>query len=226
MVTHFDREITTLKDELLALGGKVEQSVLLATKAFQKKDIEMCRQVINLDNEIDDAEVVLEENCLKILALHQPVAKDLRLIVAALKINSDLERIADLAVNFAARTKYILKNKSFDDYIEYEEMSSVVRKMLKDAIDSLVQLDLEKAKAVWMEDSVVDTMHKANYKLIYSKVGASPELAEMYINQISLSRYLERIADFATNIAEDVIYLISGEIVRHQSEKFLNEVPD
>lgn len=226
MERHFDREVTKLKQELLALSGKVEKSVLLACQAFQEKDIELCRTVVRMDEEIDQAEVNLEENCLKILALHQPVAKDLRMVVAALKINSDMERIADLAVNFAARSKYILKNSEFNDYLDYTEMSGIVRSMLKDSIDSLVELDLELAKKVWKRDEEVDSLHKSNYQTIYKKIAENQMSAEMYVNQISLSRYLERIADFATNIAEDVIYLINGEIVRHQAERFLDEVPD
>lgn len=226
METHFDREIAQLKKDLLSLCGKVEKSVLLACQAYQEKDIELCRKVVRMDEEIDQAEVNLEESCLKILALHQPVAKDLRMVVAALKINSDLERIADLAVNFAARSKYILKQSEFTDHLDYTEMSGIVRLMLKNSIDSLVELDLDLAKKVWNTDEQVDGIHKANYKKIYQKISESGQDAEMYINQVSLSRYLERIADFATNIAEDVIYLISGEIVRHKAEKFLVDLAD
>lgn len=226
METHFDREINQLKQELLDICAKTEQSVLHACSAFQTKDIELCRKVIRSDEEIDRDEVELEENCLKILALHQPVARDLRMVVATLKMNSDLERIADLAVNFAARSKFILKRSGFSDHRDFSEMSFVVRDMLRNSIDSLVDLDLQKAKYVWEEDEKVDDMHKENYQWIYDKIAKNPEQAEMYINQLSLSRYLERIADFATNIAEDVIYLISGEIVRHNVSKFLGDVPE
>lgn len=223
MSLHFERELIKLREDLLDLSARVEEVLVLAIRCFENKDLDLARKVVKMDEDIDQREVAIEESCLKILALHQPVAIDLRIVVASLKINSDLERIADLAVNFARRTKHLIKKTDFSESLPLEPMANLVRKMLKEAIDSLLKLDAAKAIGVWEADNEVDDMHKSFYKMVYAKIRENPEQVEMYINQLSLSRYLERVGDFATNIAEDVVYLIDGNIIRHRTEQFLED---
>jgi phosphate transport system protein len=160
-------------------------------------------------------EVDLEEECLKILALHQPVAIDLRFIIAVLKINNDLERIADLAVNIAERTVGLSGMSRVEIPFDFAGMARRAETMLNMSLDALVQLDTGIAHQVIALDDEVDAMHSANYGLIKAQILARPETLDALIQHLSLSRHLERIADLATNIAEDVIYMIDGVIVRH-----------
>ena len=160
-------------------------------------------------------EVDLEEECLKILALYQPVAADLRFIVSVLKINNDLERIADLAVNIAERTLGVSCEGRVPVPFDLGEMGRKVQTMLKKSLDALVNLEPQAAREVCHLDDEVDDIHKKNYRLVKEQIRKNPERIDSLIQYISVSRHLERIADLATNIAEDVLYMIEGEIVRH-----------
>lgn len=214
MKKHLQRELEKLKKDILNLGTIVEERVRMAIKSLEMADGELAKQVIKNDYEIDELEVEVEENCLKILALHQPVAVDLRFLNAVIKINNDLERIGDEAVNIAKRVK---KNAKIDVDIHFEftQFAEKVAIMLKHSLDSLVNLDIDLAFKVIMLDDEVDEIHGNNYSLIEKEIKKQPEQARFLINLLMISRHLERIGDHATNIAEDVIYMIEGEIVRH-----------
>ena len=220
MTKHFERELDILKKKLLELSVAVEESVLKATKAVGEHDESLAREVIENDDAIDMQEVALEEECLKILALYQPVAVDLRFIIATLKINNDLERIADLAVNVAERSIVIGRQMNIAAPFDFTVMAEKSRTMLTRAIDSLIKQDPTMAEEVCQADDEVDAINREVYRLVYQRLMTSPQDAEILINYISVSRHLERIADYATNIAEDVIYLVEGKIVRHQPEDF------
>ena len=215
MTQHFERELEGLKKELLELSALVDESVVKSIKALKDRNEELAREVIDNDDVVDHTEVALEEQCLKILALHQPVASDLRFIVATLKINNELERVADLAVNIAERSLVIGRQKVIDAPFDFTHMAQKSRSMLTRAIDSLIRLDTVLAHEVCHGDEEVDELNREVYKRVYQLIKEQPDNVEILINYVSVSRHLERIADYASNIAEDVIYLVDGKIIRH-----------
>ena len=220
MPKHLLREIENLKRELLALGAMVELSVREATLAIEKRDGALARDVIDKDIKIDQKEVEVEEDCLKVLALHQPVAIDLRFIIAVLKINNDLERIGDLAVNIAERAVFLATQPKADISFDFTGMALKAQTMLKKSLDALVNLNADLARDCLASDDEIDYMNRQMYIIVQEAICAHPEQAESLIHLLSSSRHLERIADHATNIAEDVIYMIEGEIIRHKTEEY------
>jgi phosphate transport system protein len=216
MRKHFSRELDKIKRQILSLGALVEERVRMAAQAIETMDAELAESIIKLDYEIDEMEVDIEEECLKVLALHQPVAVDLRFIVAVIKINNDLERIGDQAVNIAERVVTIAKRGQQVDFVfDYSPMAEKAQKMLKMSLDALVNLDEDLAFRVVTLDDEVDGIKKDAYDRIKQTMKQQPEFIGYLINLLLISRHLERLADHATNIAEEVIYLIEGEIIRH-----------
>jgi phosphate transport system protein len=213
-------EIETLKKKLLALSSQVEQQLWLSVKSLKERDAQLARQVIDHDYEIDRGEVDVEEDCLKILALHQPVAIDLRFIVTAFKINNDLERIGDLSVNIAERSEFLARHTPVEVPFDFGRMAEKTQSMLRDSIIALVNLDCALAYQVCRSDDEVDAMNKEMYDLAKRSILAHPADIESLIHLLSVSRHLERIADHTTNIAEDVIYMVEGEIIRHKTEEY------
>lgn len=217
MSQHLQREIEQLKKMILALGATVESSVREAVDAVERRDSRLAEKIIRRDKEIDQLEVDLEENCLKILALHQPVAIDLRFIVAVLKINNDLERIGDLSVNLAERAQLLGASPQILVPFDLIALAEKTQQMLRFSLDSLVNLDASAAREVCRMDDEVDLANRQTYGLVTDAIRAHPDRADVLIAYLSVSRYLERIADHATNIAEDVIYMTEGFIARHGS---------
>jgi phosphate transport system protein len=216
MTKHFQRELVKIKKMILSLGAIVEERVRSASLAMEDWDLEMATQIISSDHEVDEMEVEIEEECLKILALHQPVAVDLRFIVAVIKINNDLERIGDQAVNIAERIETISKHgHPSESYFDYFDMAARAEKMLKMSLDALVNLDIDLAFKVLLLDNEVDAIKEEAYDRIKTAIKEKPQKVGLLINLLLISRHIERLADHATNIAEEVIYLIEGEIVRH-----------
>jgi phosphate transport system protein len=215
MTKQFHREIDKLKKLILTLGTMAEEEVRMAIKAIELKDAEIAKKIIKDDFNIDEMEVEIEEECLKVLALHQPVAVDLRFIIAVIKINNDLERIGDEAVNIAERVESLAKRKSSSFYYDYSQMAQKAEGMLKMSLDALVNLDVDLAFKVLIKDDEVDNIQSEVYQLTKQALREHTDDVPYLINQYLISRHLERIADHATNIAEEVIYLIEGEIVRH-----------
>jgi phosphate transport system protein len=218
---HIRREIATLKKEILALGAAVEEILYKAMKSLEERDKALAEQVMQEDAAIDQMEVEIEEDCLKVLALHQPVAIDLRLIIAILKINNDLERVGDLAVNIAERSAFLATKEKVEIPQEFMKMSEITRDMLKKSLDALVTEDPALAHKVCGMDDAVDAIHSDMYTLVQEEIKKDPERLESLIHLLSVSRHVERIADLATNVAEDVIYMIDGEIVRHKVENYM-----
>ena len=219
MSRFFIREIDRLNNGLLKLSAIVEEHLRHAVRAIEERDSRLATEVIQQDSEIDSMEVDLEEECLKILALHQPVALDLRFVVAVLKINNDLERIGDLSAGIADRVFYISHAASQTVPLDVSGMAERVQWMLRTSLDALVRQDLKLANRVLAEDDEVDKLHRESYDEIERllRETAGRDGFESVIRWLSISRSLERIADHATNIAEDVIYMLSGEIVRHRA---------
>lgn len=217
MAKHLQREIEKLKASVMALGTKVEETFHKAVASLENMDTEAAEVIIASDDEIDQMEIDVEEECLKILALHQPVAIDLRFLVAVLKINSDLERIGDLALNVSQRVIYLSELEPVPIPFDFPAMSAEVEKMIRLALNSLVHLDIGLAEEVIRLDDEVDKIHKAMYDQVTEKIQEKPENAKNLMHYLSVSRYLERIADHTTNIAEDMVYMIEGDIIRHRS---------
>jgi phosphate transport system protein len=220
MPKHLQREIGDLKKKILNLGARVEMAVHDATLAIELRDEQSARRVIENDIEIDHQEVEIEEECLKILALYQPVAIDLRFIVVVLKMNNDIERIGDLAVNIAERAAFLATQPELHIYFDFAGMANAAQSMLKKSLDALVNLSVELAQEVCASDDTVDAMNSQMYLKVQHAILARPEHIASLIHLLSVSRHLERIADHATNIGEDVIYMIEGQIVRHRTEEY------
>ncbi len=214
----FVRESEYLKESVLRLAGEVEQRLSEVLKATERRDKAALMSWMDRDSEIDEREVVIEEECLKILALHQPVAKDLRFVIAVLKINNDLERIGDIVANIADRGVRLTAFPVTDLQEKIMLMGRLAREMLKESLDALIALDVKKAIAVITRDDEVDRLNVEVINGVVSR--ATPEntgaMTESLILVHSIARDLERIGDHATNIAEDVAYLVDGTIIRHK----------
>jgi phosphate transport system protein len=215
MSKRFRKELENIKKRILTLSSLVEERVQQASRAVENIDAELAQRIIKADYEIDEMEVEIEEECLKVLALHQPVAVDLRFIIAVIKINNELERIGDQAVNIAQRVEIIAKRPKPPFMFDYAEMGQKAQRMLKMSLDALVNLDVDLAYKVITLDDEVDRIKKEAYDQIKQAIKDLPERVGYYINLLLISRHLERLADHATNIAEEVIYLVEGEIYRH-----------
>ena len=214
----FERENEKLKESVLRLAGEVEARLTDVLKAVERRDQAALQRLIELDVEIDAREVLIEEECLKILALHQPVARDLRFVVAVLKINNDLERIGDIVANIADRGVRLAAFPVSDLQDKLIQMGRLGREMLTDSLDALISLDVRKAVAVIGRDDEVDRLNSEVIRAVIARatVADTGAMAEPLILIHSMARDLERIGDHATNIAEDVAYLADGSIIRHK----------
>jgi phosphate transport system protein len=216
MPTHFARELDDLQHDLLALASLVEASVYKATRALQTRDRSLAEEVIAGDGQIDREDNHINEECLKLLALYQPVASDLRRIVAAMMITTDLERMGDLAEDIAERALALPPHVPLPTPEKLQRMADLTTTMVRQALDSFVNLEQDQAERVLRMDDEVDRYNVEIIQEIIQTMQTSPALIVPGLSLFSATRHLERIADHATNIAEDVIYLISGEIVRHR----------
>lgn len=216
MTKHIQRQIEVLKQKILYVGTLVEEAVAKAIVALINRDGSVAQKIIDADHVIDRMEVEVEEECLKILALYQPVAADLRFVVAVLKINNDLERMGDLAKNIAKRVEYLSKADPVDLPIDFRSMATNAQNMVKQSLDALVNADTALARQVRAEDDEVDQARQRIRKQILDAIRKQPDKVESLLKFNSVSKHLERLADMATNVAEDVIYMVEGEIVRHQ----------
>ena len=211
----FTKELENIKKRILALGAMVEERVQMAIKAIDSNDAQLAEKIIKTDYEIDETEVEIEEECLKVLALHQPMAIDLRFLIAVIKINAELERIGDEAVNIAERVGVTAKREQLDFYFDYASMGEKAQNMLKMSLDALIKLDNDLAFKVLLMDDEVDKIKKEAYDKIKKAMRENSNRIGYLINLFLISRHLERMADHATNIAEEVVYLVEGEIIRH-----------
>ena len=217
MTKHLKNDLARLEQRLQSLSQKVEFAVKRSIVALRTGNTEVALEVIAGDHEIDEAEVEIEEECLKLLALHQPVANDLRFTAACLKINNDLERIGDLAVNIAERSASLDRVLPFEVPSELEPMSEQTADMLRMALEAFLKSDVELAMSVRREDNLVDEANRKIIGMMVEHMKTASDQVDDALLILSASKNLERIADHATNIAEDVIYMVEGEIVRHQA---------
>lgn len=215
MSKHLQRDLDNLQRDLLKMAASVEEAIHKAIRALQEREVDLAREVMAGDNEIDQEENHVEEECLKILALHQPVAVDLRRIAAALKINTELERMADLAEDIAERAQHLAQMPVIPIPEKLQRMTDLTATMVHQSLDAFVNLDARLARRVCRLDDEVD---RYNCEIIEELIGMmqrSPAMVEPGMSLFSATRHLERIADHATNVAEDVVYLVEGNIIRH-----------
>ncbi len=213
------KEVGHLKKQIFIECSLAEQAVSKAVTAVSRRDGKLAEEVIRSDEQIDQMEVEVEEECLKILALHQPVAADLRYVIAMLKINNDLERIGDLAVNIAQQALVIARAQPMAIPFDFVGLVEKTRKMLRSSLEAMVNLDADLAQCVLNSDDEVDAIHADMYGRVQAGIRQEPRKMDLFIRMLSVSKNLERIADATTNIAEDVIYLIKGKIVRHYASE-------
>jgi len=216
MSLHLQRDLDALKKEILQLGNLVESAINLAILALVNRETELAEKALVYEEEINNKEVYIEEECLKILALHQPVAVDLRFIVVVLKVNNDLERMGDIAQNIAMRAQFLASQPPVAVFPEMaSELPEMVRSMVRKSLDALVSMDVELADSVVKMDDRVDEINRKMYSEVKDIIERDVRNTEVAISLLSSSRYLERIADLSTNIAEDVIFMVEGKVVRH-----------
>ncbi len=218
MSKHLERDLRSLEKKLLLISARVEDMIKKACRALRERRSDLAREVIDSDDAVDALEVEIEEDCLKILALHQPVAVDLRRTATVLKINNDLERIADLAANIAERGARLIVFSDFAIPESMEKMAEKAVKMVHAALDSFVKMDADAARQVRGLDDAIDDMNVQAIAELCRVMQHDSSTVEPALHCFSASRQIERIADHATNIAEDVIYLVEGEIARHKHD--------
>lgn len=220
MSIHLHREIDNLKRRILSLSAIVEEGLEQVALALRTRDTALAQHVIDRDVEIDEREVDIEEECCKILALHQPVANDLRFIIAVLKINNELERIGDTNVNIAERVISLTTLPPVHVRLDFQPMARAASEMLSRSLDALVNESAKLAGEVIASDDVVDAMNRDMYGQVKDAIRVSADDVDTLIHYLGVARHLERVADYAVNIAEDVIYMIDGRIVRHRAQEF------
>lgn len=218
MQKHFASEVEILKTNLIKMASLVDEQVERAYNALETGDIELCRGIKSKDNEIDSYDNLIMTQCENILALFQPVASDLRFIMSSLLINSQLERCGDIAVNIAHRVKKTAGVRSLIIESQILDMGKRAREMVKYAIDSFINQNIEQAQKVLNDEETVDKLNKSIYKFLVAKMQTNPEMIEPCAHLVVLSRHIERLADHATNIAEDLVFYINAEIIAHKKK--------
>lgn len=215
MERHFDEELKVLKGKLLEMATLAEESIAKAVKALVERDKELALLVIRSDEAINLLEIDIDEFCLRLLALRQPIAADLRFITSAMKINSDLERIGDLSVNIGERALDLLEQPLLKPLIDIPRMAQLAQKMVKDSLDAFVNRDAELAHEVCRRDDEVDKMNDQIFRELLTYMIQDPHAITRSVDLILVGRHLERIADHATNIGEDVVYIVKGQTIKH-----------
>ncbi len=217
MKQHFHRELGNLKTQTAKLGGMVEEAIGKALLSLREGDQYLAREVRKGDDAIDKLEVEIEERCLKILALYQPVARDLRFIVSVLKVNNELEHMGDLAESIAQKTKRVSKEQVNDSKMDLMQMGQNTQKMVGMALDALLEEDADKAREVIKMDDEIDRYHYRHHRVVSESIQQTDKkISHTELNLLSVSRCLERIGDMATSVAEDVIYYVDAKIIRHR----------
>lgn len=215
MERHLDQDLDRVRQMLLKMGGMVEGMVAKATRALLERSARLCTEVIEGDHEVDQLEIEIDETVHSLMSRKQPIAVDLRFLVAVMKINSDLERIGDSAVNIAQSVEQINDQPQLKPYIDLPHLSELVQKMVRDSLDAFVRKDVALATQVCGSDDEVDGLYKQIFRELLTYMIEDPKTVSRALHLLLISRNLERIADHATNIAEDVIYYVEGRDIRH-----------
>ena len=215
---HFHDELSHVKVRLLTMSGEAEAALSLAVEALLERDVEKAQRVIKGDRVIDSMEVEIEEQCINLLALQQPMARDLRMLTSALKIANDLERVGDHAVNIAESTQRLTQVRPIAPEPELVEMARIARDMLSDALEAFVRGDAAAGREVCRRDDKVDALHSSVFRILLTHMMEDPHTIGAGMDLFLVSRNLERVADLATNIGEDVVFLVEGKSIKHHAE--------
>jgi phosphate transport system protein len=220
MERHFDEELKDLRKDLLKMGVMVQEAIFKSIEALKNRNKAQAKDVIASDDKIDEIELTIDEKCIDLIARHQPMAGDLRFLTTSMKINADLERIADLSVDIAQRVLELVDKPILKPLIDIPRLSTIAQNMIRDAIDSFVKKDVELAKKVVLFDPEADKLRNAvQDELINDYMSKDPKTADRAVALLLIARHLERICDHTTNIAEDVIYMVEGKVVKHHPEE-------
>jgi len=220
MERHFDEELKELQKEILKMGVLAQEAIYKSIESLKNRDKTQAQEVINTDTGIDELELAIDERCIDLIARYQPMARDLRFVTTGMKINAELERIADLAVDISQRVLELVDKPLLKPLIDIPKLSNVAQEMVRDAIDAFVKKDVELAKKVVLFDSQADKLRNlVQDELINNYLARDPSSAGRAVPLLLIARHLERICDHTTNIAEDVIYMVEGEVVKHHPEK-------
>ncbi len=211
----FDEELTALKERILRMGALVETQVANAIKALVERDTELAKSVIATDHQVNAYDVEIDEECIRLLALRQPTASDLRFITTAMKISTDLERMSDLAEDICERALELTEEPQLKPYIDIPRMAERARQMVKEALDAFVNRNADLARKVCRDDALVDELTSQIFRELLSYMIEDPQTIRRAIRITFVAKYIERIADHATNVAEMVVYLVEGKIIRH-----------
>ncbi len=212
---HFHDELSHVKVRLLTMSGEAEAALNLAVEALLDRDTEKAQRVIEGDRVIDSMEVEIEEQCISLLALQQPMARDLRMLTSALKIANDLERVGDHAVNIAQSAERLAQSRPIAPEPEIVEMARLARDMLSDALEAFIRGDADAGRQVCLRDDKVDQLHRSVFRILLTHMMEDPHMIGAGMELFLVSRNLERIADLATNVAEDVVFLVEGRTIKH-----------
>ncbi|HBB67450.1 MAG: phosphate transport system regulatory protein PhoU [Elusimicrobia bacterium GWA2_56_46] len=220
MQRHFDEELRQLKDDILRMGALAQESIVNSVDALKNRDKAAARKVIDSDVEMDRLELVIDDKCLELIALHQPMARDLRFITTAIKLNAELERIGDLAVDVAQRALDISDKPLLKPLVDIPRLAEIAKRMTADAIESFIKSDTELAKKVVLSDSEADTLKRGVEKeLIHDYMMKDGSTSDRAVPLLLAARHLERVCDHAVSMAEDIIYMVSAVVVRHHPEE-------
>lgn len=215
---HFHEELSHVKVRLLTMSGEAEAALGLAVEALLERDSEKAQRVIKGDRVVDAMEIEIEEQCVSLLALQQPMARDLRMLTSALKIANDLERVGDHAVNIAQSADRLAQSRPIAPEPELVEMARLTRLMLSDALEAFIRGDAESGREICRRDDKVDALHRSVFRILLTHMMEDPHMISAGMELFLVSRNLERVADLATNIAEDVVFLVEGKSIKHHSE--------
>ena len=217
MTVHLQRDLDSLKKDIVHLGSLVQNSTQSVVEFWGTKSEQQLQEVLEYEDRINELEVDIEEHCLKVLALHQPVAIDLRFIIVIMKVNNDLERMGDQAVNISHRVKSLMDGPELPISLPIDEMTTAIQKMVALSLDALVGQDPTIARKVVEMDDIVDDLNAKTYDIVRETIEANPSLVNSAMSMATISSNLERIGDLCTNIAEEVIFMVEGQVIRHQN---------
>jgi len=219
MDRHFDEELQKVKKDLLEMASLVEESITKSLEALKKQDIKMASEIQEIDHQIDKFEIAIEEQCIELIARHQPVGADLRFLIGVIKMNNDLERMGDHAVNIASYIAYLIEQPRIKSVSNIWSMAREVKEMLNDSVKSFMDNDATRAQKVCERDSVVDEMRDETIRILLTYMLEQPETIRSAIPLLLVAKNLERIADLSTNICEDVIYIAQARVIKHHAEE-------
>jgi len=219
MDRHFDEELQNVKKNLLQMAALVEEAITKSLEALKKRNIKMTSVIREIDHQIDKFEITIEEQCIELIARHQPVGSDLRFLIGGIKMNNDLERMGDHAVNISDCISFLIKKPRIHRVTNIWTMAKIVKKVVRESVETFIDNDVERAQAVCKKDYIVDDMRNETIRILVTYMIEEPEKIGAAIQYLLVAKNLERIADLSTNICEDVIYIAQARVIKHHAEE-------